>query len=263
MATAWLRFYAELNDFLPPSQRQRDTEIGFEPPCPVRHLIETCGVPHTEVEVILLNGRSVGLEQQVEAGARVSVYPVFEALDVTPLLRLRERPLRDPRFLADAHLGRLARYLRLLGFDTRYGNDPGDRALAELSTREHRILLTRDRALLMRREITHGCYIRAGRPLAQLAYVLERCDLHRLMRPFTRCMKCNAPLQQVSKAEVLEQLLPATRAHYEEFWRCCGCGQVYWKGGHYARLQELVQGVLEYSSSGSTEQDQSGWKQSI
>ena len=262
MATAVFRFYAELNDFLPPHQRRRDNEIEFRSPCPLRHLIETFGVPHTEVEVILMNGRSVGLDERVEEGARVSVYPVFEALDVSPLLKLRERPLRDPRFLADAHLGRLARYLRLLGFDTRYGNDPGDRALAEFSAAEHRILLTRDRALLMRRDITHGCYIRAGRPLEQLAYVLERCDLHRLMRPFTRCMKCNAPLRKVGKAEVLAQLLPATRAHYEEFWRCSGCGQVYWKGGHYARLQELVRGALEYSSSGATAQDQSGWKQS-
>ena len=243
MAAAIFRFYAELNDFLPAHQRRRDISIEFQPPCPVRHLIETFGVPHTEVEVILMDGCSVGLEQQVGKGARVSVYPMFEALDVTPLLRLRERPLRDPRFVADAHLGRLARYLRLLGFDTLYGNDPGDLALAALAVDEHRILLSRDRGLLMRREITHGCYIRGGRPLEQLRHVVERCDLRRLVRPFSRCMKCNAPLQPVAKSEVAAKLPPATRAHYHEFWQCSGCGQVYWKGGHYARLQELVQGV--------------------
>jgi len=243
MASALFRFYAELNDFLPARQRLRDNPIEFQPPCPLRHLIETFGVPHTEVEVILMNGRSVGLEQPVVDGVRVSVYPMFEALDITPLLRLRERPLRDPRFVADAHLGRLARYLRLLGFDTLYGNDPGDEALAALAAGEHRILLSRDRGLLMRREITHGCYIRAGRPLEQLRYVLERCDLRRMVRPFTRCMKCNASLKRVAKAEVESRLQPATRAHYHDFWQCSGCGQVYWKGGHYARLQEFVQGV--------------------
>ena len=190
-----------------------------------------------------MDGRSVGLEQPVGEEARVSVYPVFEALDVTPLLQLREHPLRDPRFVADAHLGRLARYLRLLGFDTLYGNDPGDDALAALASREHRILLSGDRALLMRREITHGCYIRPGRPLEQLHYVIERCDLRRLFRPFSRCMKCNAPLLPVSKSEVRGRLPPAIQAHYDDFWRCSGCEQLYWKGGHYAHLQGLVQSV--------------------
>ena len=241
MATAIFRFYAELNDFLPAQQRRRDIPIEFHPPCPVRHLIETFGVPHTEVEIILIDGRSVGLDERVGEGARVSVYPMFEALDVSPLLRLREQTLRDPRFVADAHLGRLARYLRLLGFDTLYENDPGDEALATVSSTQHRILLSRDRGLLMRREVTHGCYIRAERPLEQLLYVMERCDLHRLVRPFTRCMKCNAPLRPVAKADVAPRLQPATREHYGEFWQCLGCGQVYWKGGHYERLQQLVQ----------------------
>lgn len=241
MATANLRFYAELRDFLPASRHRRDIPTEFHPPCPVRHLIETLGVPHTEVEIILIDGRSVGLDEPVKDGARVSIFPMFESVDVSPLLRLRERPLRDPRFVADAHLGRLARYLRLLGFDTLYDNDPGDEALATLVSTQCRILLSRDRGLLMRREITHGCYIRDGRPLEQLRYVMERCDLQRLVRPFTRCMKCNAGVQPVAKAEVAPRLLPATRENYSEFWQCSGCGQVYWRGGHYARLQRLVQ----------------------
>jgi len=168
MARAALRFYAELNDFLPRRRRAREFELEFESPCPVRHLIELCGVPHTEVELILLDGRSVGFEESVPDRARISVYPMFEALDVGPLLRLRARPLRRPRFVADAHLGRLARYLRLLGFDTLYGNDPGDAELARLSASEHRILLTRDRALLMRGEVTHGCYVRGGQAVAAI-----------------------------------------------------------------------------------------------
>ncbi len=240
MAQALLRFYAELNDFLPPGKRYRDCPLEFPAGAPVRHLVEQFGVPHTELELVLLNGRSVGLEESVSDGDRLSLYPVFEALDVTPLVRLRPLPLRDTRFIADAHLGRLARYLRLLGFDTRYQNDAGDAALAACSVREHRILLTRDRALLMRREITHGCYIRPQKPLEQLAAVLQRCDLHNRLRPFTRCMECNGLLEAVDKAGIEKDLLPATRAHFDRFWRCGGCGRIYWKGSHFERLHDLV-----------------------
>jgi hypothetical protein len=241
MAAATLRFYAELNDFLPPVRRKRDLALAFAPPCPVRHLVETCGVPHTEVELILLNGVSVGLDARVADGDRISVYPVFESLDVTPLLRLRPRPLRDPRFLADAHLGRLARYLRLLGFDTLFHNDLGDAALARLAAEQGRILLTRDRGLLMRREVTHGGFVRSRRPPEQLQEVLRRWDLFSLIRPFSRCTLCNAPVAVVDKAAVAARLPPASRRHYDAFWQCQGCGQLYWRGGHYRRLQRLVE----------------------
>ena len=240
MATAVFRFYEELNDFLPGRQRQRDSAVEFSVPCPVRHLIETFGVPHTEVELILINSRSVDLEEPVQDGDRVSVYPIFEALNVAPLLRIRKTPLRTPRFIADAHLGRLARYLRLLGFDTLFDNDPGDQALAATARREGRILLTRDRMLLMHREVTHGCYIRKQRPLDQLAQVIDRCDLCKLIRPFSRCMKCNGLLRRVPKADIADQLPEGTREAHQEFWRCDVCGQLYWRGSHYARLRRLV-----------------------
>ncbi len=240
MARATLRFYAELNDFLPRARRYRDCPLQFPDGAPVRHLVEQFGVPHTELELVLLDGRSVGLEEPVPDGARLSLYPVFEAMDVSPLLRLRPWPLRVTRFVADAHLGRLARYLRLLGFDTCYENDAGDAALADCSVREHRILLTRDRALLMRREITHGCYVRALKPREQLAAVMARCDLYRQVRPFTRCMECNGLLAAVEKAQVALELPPGVCARFERFWRCGGCRRVYWQGSHFARLNELV-----------------------
>jgi uncharacterized protein len=197
-ALAVLRFYEELNDFLPAAQRKGEIELGFEPPAPVRHLIETCGVPHTEVELILLNGVSVGLEQPVADGDRIAVYPLFEALDITPLLRLREHPLRQTRFLADAHLGKLARLLRMFGFDVLFRNDWDDRELARLASDEGRILLTRDRDLLMHRRVTHGCYLRGGTPLGQLRQLIARLDLCGSIRPFSRCMECNGLLQPVA-----------------------------------------------------------------
>jgi len=243
MALAYFRFYEELNDFLPAAQRKRDLALEFDPPVPVRHLIETFGVPHTEVEVILLNGQSVDLNHPVQDGDRVSVYPMFEALDVTPLLRLREHPLRDLRFVVDAHLGKLARYLRMLGFDTLFENDWGDRELAAISAEQQRILLTRDRDLLMHRIITHGCYVRSGGSLDQLEYVVRRLDLCRVIRPFSRCMSCNGPLGPVEKQEIQDQLLDDTRKAFNEFWRCCDCGKVYWKGSHYQRMYGVIENL--------------------
>lgn len=240
MSRATLRFYEELNDFLPPAQRKRDLDTPFDPPCPVRHLIELFGVPHTEVEIILLNGRSVGLNEPVPDGARISVYPLFESLDVTSLLRLRARPLRRIRFIADAHLGKLARHLRLLGFDTLFGNDPGDAELVRMSSQDGRILLTRDRRLLMRREVTHGCYVRDSDPFKQLVQVLKRCDLYGDLQPFTRCMECNGRLQAVKKSVVEGRLPDRTRRCFDEFWECDGCGRIYWKGSHYERLTQWV-----------------------
>jgi uncharacterized protein with PIN domain len=235
MAVATLRCYEELNDFLPQAWRKRDVPVRFEPPARARHLIETIGVPHTEIDVLLLNGESVDLEARVGDGDRLAVYPVFECFDVAPLVRLRPAPLRDPRFVADAHLGRLARDLRLLGFDTRYANDLGDDALAAAAA-ARRILLTRDRRLLMRREVTHGCYLRAARPEEQLAYVVGRLQLCRLLRPFTRCTACNAPVAPASPGAVAGGVPPGVRQRHHAFWRCGGCGRVYWQGSHWRAM---------------------------
>jgi len=249
MAKAIIRCYEELNDFLPVAWRRRDRELEFVPPAPVRHLIEITGVPHTEIELILVNGVSVDLDYRVADGDRISVYPMFESLDVSPLLKLRERPLRRVRLVVDSHLGRLARYLRLLGFDTLFHNDLGDRELARLAAQEQRVLLTRDKALLMRREVTHGCYVREGSPRQQLAALVRRLDLYRQIHPFTRCMECNGPLRPVTKQQVAGRLPERTRELFHEFWQCTACQHVYWKGSHFARMQALVRWV----------QAQQGW----
>lgn len=237
---ATLRFYAELNEFLPTKYRGREFALHFVSLAPVRHLIESVGVPHTEVEVVLVNGASVTLEQRVCDGDRISLYPVFESFDISPLLRLRVQPLRQPRFLADAHLGRLAGYLRMVGFDTLYGVDAGDRALVRRSLAEARILLTRDRALLMQRELTHGCHIRSQHPKQQLGYLLQRLDLYRLLKPFSRCIRCNGLLEQVAKEEIVERLPEHVRSTQSEFKHCSCCDQIYWPGGHYRRMQEFI-----------------------
>ena len=236
MAIATLRCYEELNDFLPHAWRKRDFTVAFDSPAPARHLIETAGVPHTEIEILLLNGESVDLEARVQDGDRLAAYPMFECFDVAPLVRLRDAPLREPRFVADAHLGRLARDLRLLGFDTRYANDPGDGALAAEAAAGGRILLTRDRQLLMRREVAHGCYLRAARPEEQLAYVVQRLQLCRLMRPFTRCSACNAAVAPTASDAVTDEVPAGVLQRHNAFWRCLGCRRVYWQGSHWRAM---------------------------
>ena len=234
-----LRFYAELGDLLTRERRGREFAHECAAGSSVKDLIEGLGVPHTEVDLVLVNGRSVDFAHHIQDGDRVSVYPVFEALDISPVVSLRPKPLRVTRFVADVHLGRLAGYLRLCGFDTLYRTEWADRELAETAAADRRILLTCDRGLLMRSIVTHGYLVRDRQPRAQLREVMDRFDLWRSLLPLTRCSVCNGLVGLVAKAEVLSRLSPRTAAHYEEFWRCAGCGRVYWKGAHYRSLSAL------------------------
>jgi uncharacterized protein with PIN domain len=165
---------------------------------------------------------------------------------------VRPQPLREPRFVLDTHLGRLAAYLRLLGFDTVYRNDCADEELARLSSSEGRILLTRDRGLLKRGLVTHGYCIRDTNPRQQLIEVLRRFDLCQAVAPFRRCIRCNGSLQPVSKEAISHRLLPRTRQYYDEFHICQGCDRIYWQGSHYRRMQQFIASVLETLSRLST-----------
>lgn len=239
MPPVQLRFYEELNDFLPPQRRKVTFTHELTRRTSVKDLIESFGVPHTEVEMILANGQSVDFSYIVQAGDRISVYPRFESLDISPLIRLREKPLRDPRFVVDTNLGQLARYLRLLGFDATYRINFADAEVAQIGSREKRIVLTRDRALLQHKIITHGYFVRAVKPREQVREILARLDLYRTLRPFTRCLRCNGELETVDKNEVLHQLEPKTKKYYDRFRRCKACGQAYWKGSHFNRMEKL------------------------
>ena len=245
MAVAEFRFYEELNDFLAPAKRRQPFHYRCAHHATVKHAVEALGVPHTEVELILVNGESVDFSHVVADGDRISVYPQFEALDVTPLLRVRARPLRNPRFIADAHLGALAKYLRALGFDTLYRNDYRDQEVAALAAAERRIVLSRDRALLMRKDITHGCYVRATRPLAQLEEILARIDLFGAVAPFTRCLVCNAPLRPLPQADAVRRVPRDAARLYDEFSTCAACDRVYWAGSHTRRLGAVLDKALQ------------------
>ena len=237
MATATFRFYEELNDFLAPDRRRREFSVPCARAATTKHMIEALGVPHTEVELVLLNGESVGLDVLLREGDRVAVYPKFETFDVTPLLRLRAEPLRETRFVADVHLRPLAHLLRMMGFDTLYDNGFADDEIERIAVAQGRIVLTRDRGLLKRRSITHGCYVHALRAREQLRELFDRLDLARSARPLTLCPRCNAPLRAVAKSEVQDRLPEGVAANYERFSACDTCGRVYWEGEHWDRLR--------------------------
>ncbi|HLF41274.1 MAG TPA: Mut7-C RNAse domain-containing protein [Acidimicrobiia bacterium] len=247
-SVAEIRFYAELNDFLAPERRQQDVRYGFHVAPSVKDAVEALGVPHTEVDLILANGVPVDFSYRLADGDRISVYPVFEAIDVSSVSRLRSEPLRRIRFVADTHLGTLARYLRLLGFDTGFHADRTDDDLAGISADERRVLLTRDRGLLKRRAVTHGLFIRADDPEQQLIDVVRRLHLLGQLRPFSRCMACNDVIEPVDKRVVAERLEPRTRREFDQFSLCRGCGRVYWEGSHHRRLLGIVERVRQEAS---------------
>jgi uncharacterized protein len=192
---AAIRFYAELNDFLPAERKNRASTYAFGVSGSVKDAIEALGVPHTEVDLILANGQSVDFSYLIQNGDKISVYPIFESIDISPLERLRPTPLREVRFVLDTHLGKLAAYLRMLGLDAAYHTDYTDEKLATISLDEKRILLTRDRGLLKRNIIIRGYFVRATSPREQLIEVLRRFDLFRSISPFERCMHCNTLLR--------------------------------------------------------------------
>ena len=248
-ASAEFRFYEELNDFLPRERRRIAFDYSVAGTRSVKDAIESIGVPHTEVDLILVDGESVGFERVLRGGERVAVYPVFELLDIAPLQHLRPRPLRDPRFVLDTHLGKLARHLRMAGFDCLYRNDYRDSELINAALAERRIILTRDRGLLKQRLVTHGYFVRATESEAQLREVVRALQLQSDLRPFTRCRECNGLLREVPRAEVEAQLPPKVRAAYARFQLCPGCGRIYWEGSHYERLQRLLQFAGEAEST--------------
>jgi hypothetical protein len=243
-----LRFYQQLNDFLPLEWRETDFAHILKQARSVKDLVESIGVPHTEIDLIIVNAKSVDFNYLVHDGDHISLYPllkpaVTESLNISPLKHNQPEPLDKTRFVLDVHLGRLAAYLRMLGFDTLYRNDYDDPALANISVDEQRILLTCDRKLLMRKQISHGYFVRARLPRQQLLEILTRYDLYNKQKPFSRCMHCNGKTRAVKKQQIETQLLAKTKKYYDEFYQCEVCNKIYWKGSHYLKMKKLIERV--------------------
>lgn len=240
MIKVFIRFYEELNDFIRTDWRKRQIERQLGHRTTTKDLIESFGVPHTEVDLILINGVSADFAHRVADGDLISVYPVFESFDISEVTRLQERPLRDLRFIADCHLGKLAGKMRLLGLDVEFRNDIDDEEIAVAVVNDRRVLLSRDRRLLMRKVIDRGYLVRSQNPDEQLAEVIKRFDLSRQLQPFTRCSRCNGILERVEKAAVLHLLEPKTKLYFDDFFQCQTCHQVYWQGSHIAAIRDLI-----------------------
>ena len=243
--SAYFRFYEELNDFLPRYKRKREFEYNFTGNPSVKDAVEAIGLPHPEIDLISVNNESVGFDYQLQANDVISVYPVFESLNIKPLIKLRATPLRKTRFILDVNLGKLARLLRLCGFDSSYDNNFDNHSLARLARADRRIILTRDRQLLKRKEVTHGYWIRNTDPYVQLNEVVRRLDLKSDIKLFSRCLVCNAMIKPVQKQHVINNIPAKTCKYFDKFYQCTGCLKVYWPGSHYKRMQARLMRILD------------------
>jgi uncharacterized protein len=236
MSTAGFRFLGRLNDFLADDQKGLPHQVEFRGRQSIKHLVESLGVPHPEIGRVQINGREGSIDTITQDADQVEVHPIQNGCPI------------EPRFLLDNHLGRLAAYLRMLGFDCLYRNDYQDQELVEILQGEDRILLSRDRHLLMRKAVVHGYCPRSLDSLAQLTEVIQRFDLRHRIAPFHRCLRCNHPLESIPKEAVLDRLEPLTKLYFNEFHICPDCKQIYWKGSHYEQMQEVVQKLTDASA---------------
>lgn len=240
---ATFRLYEELNDFIPSAKAKAPFAYRFNGNPSVKDAIEAIGVPHVEVDLILVNGESVDFSYLLQNHDYVSVYPAFEMLDISSITHLREKPLRHPKFILDVHLGKLAKYLRMLGFDTLYRNSYSDPEIIRTALTEHRTILTRDIGLLKVKSVTHGYWMRSQHPKEQVKEVVRHFDLYGHIDPFKRCIKCNGILEDIAKDQIVDRLEPLTQKSFTDFYQCSNCGSIYWEGSHFERMQDFVQEV--------------------
>jgi len=238
--TATFRFHGRLNYFLPPRQQHQTITHTFGWRASIKDMAESLGPPHAEMALLVVNGHSVDFEYIVQDGDEVEIHDDDKAVDVPDKIALRPPYPGKPRFILDTHLGKLAGYLRMLGFDTLYRNDYPDDVLAEVSHNEQRILLTRDIGVLKRSLVVYGYYMRETDPRKRITEIMTRYDLAAHVEPFKRCAKCNGLLHPVGKAAILDQLPAKTAEFYDEFHQCADCDQVYWKGSHFQRLEQFI-----------------------
>ena len=239
--TLCFHFFDELNDFLSEQQQYIVFPYQFTGIPAVKDVIEAVGVPHTEIDVILVNGKSVDFSHRVYGGEQVCVYPKFKPFSNLPLVHLRPKLLPEIKFIVDANLGKLAIKLRLLGFNTLYRNNFADREIVELSLREQRIILTRDKGVLKYRAAKHGYWVRNDAPKRQLKEVVRRLQLQSYFSPFTRCSICNTLLQHIDKALIKERIATDTLQFVDGFMLCPGCKKIYWQGSHSQRFRKYIE----------------------
>ena len=243
MHKVYFRFYEELNDFLPGPKKKKHFEHYYTDKASVKDMIESLGIPHTEIDLILVNGKSVDFNYVTKDNDNVSVYPVFESIDISDVQHLRPKPLRRPKFILDVHLGKLARSLRMLGFDTLYSNCYSDSEIVDISINENRTIITRDKGILKQTKVTHGYYIRSKEEMNQTKEVISRFHLLKDIKEFTRCLLCNGLLRPIKKEAVINQI-PAKVARWKDkYFKCQNCNKIYWQGTHHHKMKSFIQSI--------------------
>ena len=245
MPKVTLRFYEELNDFLPEKRRRTDFEAPLKGKQSIKDMIEALGVPHTEVDLILVNNLSVDFSYILHDNDRVSVYPVFELLNITHITRLRKIPLRRNRFIADINLGDIVKYMRVLGFDVYFDSTLSNRNIIEISNQNNRIILTRSKKLLKFKAVSHGLFIRPGTTTQQIRHIIDYLDIQEDIKPFSRCLKCNTLLVAVQKKDILDRIPEKTKEYCHDYGLCPSCDKIFWKGTHYMNMKKVLGPILD------------------
>ncbi|HVN49135.1 MAG TPA: Mut7-C RNAse domain-containing protein [Bacteroidota bacterium] len=235
-----IRWYGELNDHLPLEQQYSHIVHHLERRITVGEFVSRFDIPVDSIDLVLVNGTSVDLEYFLNDRDTIAVFPVFESFDISSLEKIHEHPLRRPKFVLDVHLGKLANHLRMLGFDTLYRNDYTDDLLCQISLREHRTLLSKDRSLIETKSLTHAYFVKNKNPRLQLLEVLNRFQLLSLASPFTRCIECNTILQPIEMKQILFRLPAPVKEWCTEYQWCSVCDRIYWKGTHFKKMQEFI-----------------------
>ncbi|HOP46859.1 MAG TPA: Mut7-C RNAse domain-containing protein [Desulfobacteraceae bacterium] len=245
MPKVTLRFYEELNHFLKKDRRKTDFQVDYDNNRSIKDMIESLGVPHTEVDLILKNGESVDFSYIIKDGDRFSIYPAFESLNISKVTRLRKIPLRRTEFIADINIGDIVRYMRALGFDVFFDPLLTIREIIEISGRENRIILTKSRRLLKFSDVTHGIYVHPGKFPEQIKRIIQYLDIKDTVKPFSRCLLCNGLLLGVEKDKIINRIPQKTRSFCNEFSYCKKCDKYYWKGTHWIHMKEVLDRILD------------------
>lgn len=232
-----LDFSPKLDFFLVEKFKGKSIELPFRENQTYKHIIESLGIPHTEIGQITIKNQVIDINSISRRGDHVKILSVLDG-------ERSGNRIIGPRFILDNHLGKLSRYLRMLGFDCLYDNQCEDKILALRSHEENRILLTRDRRLLMRSIVESGYCIRSFEPVYQLQEVVGRFELRQQIQLFGRCPICNSEIVEIPKDMIVDRLEPLTRKYFSEFKICKACGKIYWKGSHIKKILEILEPIL-------------------
>ncbi len=242
-----IHFNRELNQFLSREKRHQIYQVISHDARTIKDLIEAEGIPHTEVDIIKVNGDVVDFHYQIKSGDQIEIFQLITPKNLDMIVRLGRPPLPHLRFVADVNLGKLTKHLRMLGIDCSFAPHWNDLDLAHVSVAEERILLTRDRGLLKRKIIHHGIYIHSSEPAHQIEELVKRINITEFIKPFTRCLACNGLLMAVEKKEIQSRVPDETYRHINEFYGCDQCDKIYWQGAHWQRLHEMTQTLMRIS----------------